>query len=290
MFKALFFVLAVSTFLSIGSQAAQGSFAPENGMWIGADDKAAGGITEEQFNKTIDRLNVIYSPIVKAKKAKLVFERNWDDGTVNAYASQSGKTWTVAMFGGLARYDIMTPDGFGFVVCHELSHHLGGAPKIVRLGSTSWATNEGQADYIGAMKCMRELFKKDDNVSIVKTMKVDTIVTQKCNLVYKDPALAAICIRTSMAGKVLAEVLNRLAEGQTPVSFTTPDTHVVSSTDDSHPEAQCRLDTYFAGALCDKDLGQKLSDKDVLVGTCNSSQGLKIGIRPLCWFKPGKAK
>ncbi len=283
MFKALFFVLAVSLFLGSNTFAATkaGAFAPENGMWIGSDDKAAGGITQQDFNKTIDAINVIYAPIVKARGAKLTFQKKWDDGTVNAYAQQQGKTWIVAMFGGLARFDIMTPDGFALVVCHELSHHLGGAPKV-----SGWASNEGQSDYIGTMKCMREVFKTQDNVKAIKSLKVDAIVTQKCNSVYKTPAQAAICIRTSMAGKVLAEVLNRLAEGQTPVSFTTPDTRVVSVMDDSHPDAQCRLDTYFAGALCDKDLSVKLSETDAKVGTCNTSQGAKIGTRPLCWFKP----
>lgn len=288
MAKAMFLVLLVAFFLGSSSQAAApaGSFAPENGMWIDADDKAAGGITQQDFNKVIDDINVIYAPIVKARKAKLVFDRRWDDGTVNAYASQSGKTWTVAMFGGLARFDIMTPDGFSLVVCHELAHHLGGAPKVKRLGVASWASNEGQSDYIGTMKCMREVFKKQNNAEMIKKIKVDAVVTQKCSAVYKDPAKAALCMRTAMAGKVLAEVLNRLAEGQTPVSFTTPDTRVVSVMDDSHPDAQCRLDTYFAGALCDKDLTQAVSEKDILAGTCNTSQGFKVGTRPLCWFKP----
>lgn len=282
MFKALLFVLAISAFLATNAFANVkiGTFAPENNMWIGMDDKAAGGITEEQFNKVLDDLNVIYAPIVKARKAKLVFERNWEDGTVNAYAQQTGKTWIVAMFGGLARYDIMTADGFALVVCHELAHHLGGAPKV---GMNPWASNEGQSDYVATMKCMREYFKKQDNVTALKSIKVDDIVTKQCAAAYKDPKLSAVCMRSAMAGKVLAEMLNRLASGQKPVSFYTPDTHVVKETDDEHPEAQCRLDTYFAGALCDKDLSKKLSEKDPILGTC---QGAKIGSRPLCWYKP----
>ena len=158
MTKALFFVLFFALFLSAETFGVtkSGAFAPENGAWIGVDDKAAGGITQIEFNKVIDDINKIYGPIVKAKGAKLTIQKKWTDGTVNAYASRSGKTWNVAMFGGLARYNIMTPDGFSLVVCHELSHHLGGAPKV---GGNDWASNEGQSDYIGTMKCMREVFK-----------------------------------------------------------------------------------------------------------------------------------
>jgi hypothetical protein len=33
------------------------------------------------------------------------------------------------MFGGLARHELVTDDGFMMVVCHETGHHLGGAPR-----------------------------------------------------------------------------------------------------------------------------------------------------------------
>ncbi|MEI8347458.1 MAG: hypothetical protein WCG27_08320, partial [Pseudomonadota bacterium] len=105
------------------------SIVEENSLWIGPDQKSdRGGIDEATFNATIDQLNVIYGPVVKEKGGNLVFERNWDDGTVNAYANQDGDTWTVAMFGGLARHEVITADAFALVVCHELNHHLGGAP------------------------------------------------------------------------------------------------------------------------------------------------------------------
>jgi len=72
------------------------------------------------------------------------------------------------MFGGLARHETMTPDGFATVVCHELGHHLGGVPKKFSWFGNSWASNEGQADYFGIMKCLRKMFEHEDNVKIVK--------------------------------------------------------------------------------------------------------------------------
>src|SRR5687768_6001790 len=74
----------------------KGGIVPENDLYIPAGMKTLGGITEEEFHKAIDKVEEIYAPIVSSMGAKLQIDRNWSDGTVNAYASQSGKTWKVA--------------------------------------------------------------------------------------------------------------------------------------------------------------------------------------------------
>ena len=135
---------------------------PENNLNIPVGLKfVGGGITEAQFNRVIDRISKLYTPVVSRLGGTLSIKRNWNDGTVNAYASRSGKTWNVAMFGGLARHETVTEDGFALVVCHELGHHIGGAPKKVSYYSNSWASNEGQADYFANLKCLRKTFFKD---------------------------------------------------------------------------------------------------------------------------------
>ena len=55
---------------------------------------------------------------------------------------------------------------------------------------------------------------------------------------------------------------------------------------DGHPEGQCRLDTYLAGAVCPVSWMESLSKKDPNHGSCNRDQGFTTGLRPLCWFKP----
>ena len=70
------------------------------------------------------------------------------------------------------------------------------------------------------------------------------------------------------------------------MQFTTPDTSVVTRTDDNHPAAQCRLDTYFNGILCDKSYDQENDKNDPKIGTCIARDGYKVGPRPLCWYKP----
>jgi hypothetical protein len=172
------------------------------------------------------------------------------------------------------------------VVCHETGHHLGGAPKY---NGTDWAANEGQADYFGTLKCMRRVIGGDDNVGIVSKMNIDAEAKKKCELVYKSAGEVAMCERIAMAGKSLALLLGSL-EGRSNIAFTTPDKSVVKRTNDAHPAAQCRLDTYFQGGLCDKSVDELNSNTDVKPGTCVKSEGFTIGMRPLCWYKPAKGE
>ena len=279
----------------------KGGFLPENDMYIPANAKGInGGISEVEFNRAIDKVEALYAPIVEGMGGKLNIERRWSDGTVNAYASQSGKTWKVAMFGGLARHKTITEDAMSLVVCHELGHHIGGAPKKGQSASTgggwwggssggtvnSWASNEGQADYFATLKCLRKTFLNDNNAAVVAAMTVPKSLADACKKNMKnDKDDTALCIRTSMAGKSVSDLFADL--GKLPeAKFETPDAKVVSSTDDNHPKAQCRLDTFFQGSLCDVNMNEDVSQKEEVKGTCHPTLGHKIGTRPLCWFKP----
>jgi hypothetical protein len=253
------------------------SFLPKNDLYIPVGDKSAGGITEVEFNEVISKVDAVYKPIIASKGATLVFERNWTDGTVNAYANQAGKIWTVAMFGGLARSKEVTYEGFALVVCHEMGHHLGGAPKYKRGGP--WASNEGQSDYWSTLKCFRKVFGQDP-----KVIEVPAMVTDLCSKVWKNEEDMKVCEHSISGGQSLAELLASLG-GETVPTLDTPDKTKVTTTSDPHPAAQCRLDTYVAGSLCDMDEFVDVSDKDVNVGTCKSG----LGARPLCWYAP-KAK
>jgi len=72
----------------------------------------------------------------------------------------------------------------------------------------------------------------------------------------------------------------------TDISFSTPDQAEVTKTFNGHPEAQCRLDTYFAGAICNMPHDEDFSSSDPIKGACAEERGDKIGVRPHCWYKP----
>ena len=259
----------------------------DNNLWISTFNKSANTMTEERFNAVIDKVEAVYSPIVESMNAKLSIIRKWDDGTVNAYAQRSGKTWKVSMFGGLARHEAITEDGFALVVCHEVGHHLGGAPKKAGWFST-WATNEGQADYFATLKCLRKVFRaeKDQNESIVKTLNVPNLVVDKCAEQFTSEEDNLICQRAAMAGLSTAKLFQSLRGSNEAPDFATPDEELASKTDDSHPATQCRLDTYYQGALCELDETLDVHQKDEAVGVCYRKSGDTVGVRPLCWFKP----
>lgn len=257
-------------------KACEGIF-PKNDAWIGANIVNQ-GITQQEFDAVLDRVVKIYEPIVASHGAKLEFKRKWSDGTVNADTYKSGGKWIVNAYGGLARYNGMTMDGYAGVSCHELGHHLGGAP----LYSGDDMSTEGQADYHMATKCLRRYFAEDDNVRIMSGVPIDPTVVSKCTVAFVgDNEQIALCERAAMAGFVIADILRDL--GQEPaIAFNTPDPSVVKSTYESHPAAQCRLDTYLESAVCPVSYTVDFSMTDVTVGACMTGDGA----RSACWFKP----
>jgi hypothetical protein len=261
-------------------------FLPPNSLNIPVGASFMGsptGITEAQFNSILDRIQSLYGDEIKQKfGAKFVINRNWTDGTVNAYATQSGSEWAISMFGGLARYKGMTEDGFAAVACHETGHHLGGAPKYA---DSDWAAVEGGADYYAMLKCLRRYFEHDDNEAILAARSLDQLGVSTCNSQFADHQAALICIRGTEAGIVLGSVLQDLG-GESSISLGTPDSSVVTEVYEGHPHAQCRLDTYFNGALCPVAYSEEMSSTDYRQGSCHNAKVTPRGLRPLCWFKP----
>lgn len=263
-------------------------FLPENNFKISVNAKRAGGLTEAQFNAVIDKVEGIYAPIVASEPSAptLKVVRNWTDATVNAYAQQIGKEWRVSMFGGLARHETITADGFALVVCHEIGHHIGGAPRKISPWASPWASNEGQADYWATLKCLRRVWNEEDNTAVVASMEIPAKLAEKCASSFTGED-AALCMRGGMAGMSVSRLFQSLYSETTPPLFETPSTKVVTKTDDNHPATQCRLDTYFSGALCEKSFNENVDGKSEVTGTCHGSTGQTVGLRPLCWFKPG---
>lgn len=280
----LLVTLAVSMPAMTCTQDGSEGFLPENNHYIPADAKSINGVSEKEFNDVISKVEEIYSPIISQMGAKLNVVRNWTDGTVNAYAQQIGKEWRVSMFGGLARHETITADGLALVVCHELGHHIGGAPRK-SMGS-AWASNEGQSDYFANLKCLRKAWLNDNNEEIVKTLNAPEALVKACGKAHLFNQDYFICIRGGMAGMSVAKLFQALRNATVAPKFETPDTKVVTRTDDNHPAYQCRLDTYFQGSLCEKSFNEDVSGKDEVTGTCHGSTGHTRGLRPLCWFKP----
>ena len=165
------------------------------------------GISKTDFDGAMDIVERVYAPIFRSARCPLNLIRSWSNGEVNAQAWQSGGYCHVEMFGGFARYPGMTRNAMIAIACHEIGHHIGGAPYYT--GDN--LSVEGQADYFTTLSCMKKLG-----------------------------------IPSAAASLALSTALARLRGEATP-SRSTRATEVVHRTYESHPRAQCRLDTYDAG-------------------------------------------
>jgi hypothetical protein len=267
-------------------------FLPPNNMKIPVGWKstrigsmANGGLNETQFNAVLDRIEKLYGPVVAQAGGKLRINRKWTDPTVNASAQQFNGTWVLNMYGGLARHPEITTEGFALVACHELGHHLGGAPKIDDWYGDNWATNEGGADYYATLKCLRRFFAEDDNTTIIANSTIDDFAKGQCLSQFTSEQDQLLCMRNSLAGDSVAGLFMDLRKEPKRPKYDTPDTNVVGQMDDEHPGTQCRMDTYLAGAVCHVDQSVPLSNTDYHEGSCAAPTDT-VGTRPLCWFKP----
>ena len=278
--------------LGMMSTFAFGDFLPPNDLHL-QDTIMSSNVTEEDFNAAIDLAEEAYAPIIRdVHGGTLKINRLWSNNTVNASASQFFGSWSVNMYGGLARRPEITIDGFTLVLCHEIGHHLGGYPF-----SSSWAANEGQSDYFATLSCAKMLWSDDLELNASFRDQIGEYPRTLCEASWNYQEDVDLCYRTMAAGKSLADLLSAL-KGQT-VDFKTPDANRVSRTDNSHPDGQCRLDTYVAGALCQakfdpelipgKDFGSSRNsaraEEESALYTC-SRLDYDEGIRPRCWFAP----
>ena len=261
-------------------------FMPENDLKIPVSFTTT-GITEQEFKAVMDRFESVYRPIMAAEGGNVILNRLWTDATVNASATRFWNQWYINMYGGLARFPGMTADGMMMVVCHEAGHHIGRQPYMGPL-RWGWATNEGGADYFATLKCARKVFAADDNEKIVSALGVDPQVAARCSANFSDAKDVAICSRSTHAGIILAKVLSTLRKDSALPQVSTPDAKVVTDIFDAHPEAQCRLDTYFQGSICQVSGKKDLDIRDYHVNSCTGLK-FKEGLRPTCWFKADAA-
>lgn len=258
-------------------------FDEKNHFSIPVDESRKLGLNEEQFHAVIDKIERIYAPLAAAQKGKLTVVRKWSDSAVNARAMRSGKVWKVELFGGLARHEAMTYEGFALVACHEIGHLFGGAPSMGSI-LTKPVSIEGQADYFATTKCLRKFFLDEDNADLLRDQNVPNVLKQSCSQEFGHVEDQNICLRSGVAALAMAQYF-ALTKNIPAPRFETPDTSKVKETLVGYPSPQCRLDTYFHGSLCEVSFTEDFSLSDPSIGSCHQKRGHIKGLRPVCWFK-----
>lgn len=276
-----------------GAGQASATILPENNLYLQDCLECESGLSETQFNDVIAKARTLYTDVVRGLGGTLNIRGNWTDATVNASASQMFGTWQVNMYGGLARRAEVTVDGFTMVLCHELGHHLAGFPYV-----SSWGADEGQSDYFATNHCAQLFWGDDLEANAQARAIVPPTPKARCDAAWGTEAAQNICYRAMLAGKSLADLLGAL-RSQTP-QWDTPDAAQVTTTNHSHPDAQCRLDTYMAGAACISDYDKTYipgkrsgrgyndseAENDSARFSCTAQGQHSDGLRPRCWFAP----
>ena len=147
------------------------------------------------------------------------------------------------------------------------------------------SATEGQSDYWATLKCLRRIFKDEDNDSIIQNFEIPPLVYSECKNSFPIKKETDLCIRLAMASHGLTKISAVVRRTSSP-QFETPDSAVVSQNYDKHPLPQCRLDSFFQGALCPQSFKKNVSQQNDLLGTCHPRSGDQSGLRPLCWYHP----
>lgn len=287
--------LALASALGLSSLSAKAEFLPKNNLHLQDRLYFNAGITQAEFIASIGEVETEYKDIVKSHGGNLKMILKWNDSTVNASANQSGSTWEVNMYGGLARRPEITRDGFTLVICHELGHHLAG---YAFYQGDDWAANEGQSDYFATQACARRLWK--DKAADNARLGADAPASAKtnCNQIYTTETERNMCYRIANASISISKLLAKL-NGERVPKPETPDTRVVRRTADAHPAAQCRLDTYLHGSYCRRefnaaiipgknnevDMNGASAEVEAFEYSCSVKNSSALEARPACWFK-----
>lgn len=256
------------------------------------------GITQAEFEELISGIQKVYTPIVTKNRGFLRIAGSWSNDRLVAQAFQQMGAWNIEISGGMARLPTITKDGITLIVCHELGHHLAGfSYSNGFLFFPPWAANEGQADYFATQVCAKKLWSNDLEINAQFRNQVPETGKKQCDDVYSTENEQNICYRSVMAGISLGETLAFLTKKQNP-SLDTPDLTQVQKTFIMHPNPQCRLDTYFQGALCNAVHDDNVipgkskfwrnsrgAEKAASLYSCTKSGNYSYGLRPNCWFK-----
>lgn len=257
----------------------------------------------EEFTQMMRNIENIYDPIIQKLGGRLTIQATWGNQTPNAFAKKNFRKWQVVITGGLARQPDMTKDGIALVACHEIGHLVAGYPFVktglAALLGMDWVSTEGESDYYATRVCARKIWANDKKQNEAFRSYASAYAKDQCDKIWRNYDEQNLCYRIVTASESLGTVLANLAKTGKP-SLHTPSNKVVSTIYTRHPEAQCRLDTYFQGAICTtgwndtvipgrKQPGGKdgiAAEKQAAMMSCTKASGYSIGLRPTCWYKP----
>ncbi|MGH1468590.1 MAG: hypothetical protein ACRBBP_06895 [Bdellovibrionales bacterium] len=217
----------------------------ENPRFSFLGGKYDNGYPKHKYTEVLDVVKGVYGPIIKSKGGSFYIQEDWFDGAVNMWAFRLGSEYWLEIPGGMSRYSLINEEAFITSICHELGHLLGGEPKRGEISL------EGQSDYYATQDCVQSLLLE------IKPFK-DLAIS---------PGVLRLCGEDLLCGRVFEGALSLTSyyaelEGVSPPLISKKSQVQVKETLKTHPPAQCRLDTLYAGYYKEP--------------------------RPSCWYKKSK--
>ena len=248
-------------------------------------DKNPSMNSRRYVDSILKKVSRAYQPYLSSFGATLVINNDWENNSIGASARRVSNSWHIRLTGGMARHPQMTEDGYLTVACHEIGHHLGGKPKWTGpFGRKRWSSNEGQSDYYAMTKCMKLVLEGEDHRAKANLNSVPISVRLNCEDRYTGEA-NFLCQRLALASLSAVRVQEAREGKEFRANFDSPSSKEVQKIFDNHNSPQCRLDTLYAGVLCNKSVMPNI-DGDFQEVNCLREEGYSLEVRPLCWFKP----
>jgi hypothetical protein len=181
-------------------------------------------------------MNKDYGPDIDAR---IIYEAL----TFNASAEVDGPLRIVSLNLGLILHPKISKDVIALIACHELGHHLAGAPWSTRSFEFSV---EGQADFFAPQECFHHWL----DAKVLSAISIRPEVQRYCSLIAnRNSSRYENCNRTLEASVRLSEIFAEKRKSQSLPDLFAVDQFQVAFTLEAHSSPQCRLDTFKAGFI-----------------------------------------
>ena len=278
----MFLLLILTTFFSLTSEASL----IEEGILVQEENLRSLRRIPQEYEAVAIKVQKLFQEELNREKATLKINYELKSTTVNASASREGSEWRINFYGGLLKHKSFDVDVFSIFLCHELGHHLAGSPfKFYPDSKWSWISAEGQADYFVTNICLKKLLQNENNALYLSGKQIPEEAKLGCNYNFANPGERSLCLRSILMSQKMASFLHSLKRARRapkhkrPV-LSEPDTTIVASTYTMHPTPQCRLDTFYQGAIC------SLYYSNISEFNCLETEDGNTGARPRCWYFP----
>ncbi len=196
-------------------------------------------ISHREFNEIVDAARIMFVEKAASENISLNLTGYWDSPVINAYTLVIGNSASISIYGGIAKATSLTSEGLALALCHELGHVLGGEPYFGDFNNSV----EGGADYYSTRHCLKEFLTV---LNLPPSDNLTPDISKICSF-DKDELL---CQQVLVGGlSVMTELSKMSPNGNTELSYYTPDSTISPTTLKSYPSFQCRLDTILRGYL-----------------------------------------